>query len=388
MNKIRTQISTLVFILCLLLSPLSRASAFDLIELDLEITLNQPQFSFSFDQLNQPKTGFTLFNPEEASLQLASAFLPSLGLLPEEDIQQGFVLYDGTLYLEVAANDSQSGRATLRTTYRMSVDGRQLERAFLRNLFVRQGRYDDARARVRARAARLADARVMRFVEDENGGGRWVRAVRALSTDARANIRFMPRMEPDGVLGHYGYNVDVDGNAFVWAVVDKNSRYAVGLNVDDDNDGVFNRDDNCRNSSNPDQMDTDVDGLGNECDSDDDGDGVEDELDNCPLIENAAQDDVDGDGAGDVCDLDDDNDGVLDNVDACPVTFTGSVVDAQGCSVDDRCPCDNSSGWKNHGSYVRCVAKASEALLEVGLLTTAEKDALVSQAAQSKCGHR
>lgn len=357
--------------------------AFDLVELDLDVTIVDQSFTFDYSQLNSPRTGFTLLNPDLFSLDVKSAFIPELGLLPGENLQQGFSLYDGTLFLEVAKTDPQSGRAQLRTTYRMNLDPRKLDRTYLRNLFVRQGRYDEVQARAMARAARLADARLMRFDESSE---RWVRA--ASRVRARADVRYRGRRAEDGVLGHYGYNVDSEGNSYVWAVLDRNSKYAVGINVDDDDDGVFNVDDNCRSISNPDQMDTDLDSVGNACDPDDDNDGIEDELDNCPLDLNPDQEDLDQDGAGDICDTDDDNDGVNDSIDQCQTTAPSALIDGEGCSIEDRCPCVNESGWKNHGSYVRCVAKASEVFVDSGLLSEAEKDEIVSASASSACGKR
>ena len=52
---------------------------------------------------------------------------------------------------------------------------------------------------------------------------------------------------------------------------------------DIDGDGICGDVDNCPVTSNPDQSDTDSDGLGNACDEDDDGDLVDDEYDSNPL---------------------------------------------------------------------------------------------------------
>src|SRR6185503_16566628 len=72
--------------------------------------------------------------------------------------------------------------------------------------------------------------------------------------------------------------------------------------VDSDDDGVADASDNCPAVANPDQIDSDADGLGDLCDPDDDNDGLADGGDNCVFVANVDQTDTDGDGAGDACD--------------------------------------------------------------------------------------
>lgn len=141
----------------------------------------------------------------------------------------------------------------------------------------------------------------------------------------------------------------------------------IGASEDDlDNDGILSTADNCPNVANQDQLNSDGDIQGDECDDDDDNDGSVDTEDcapldpsinpnaaeqidqidnncdaiidnvvdgpdtdsdgipdaapdNCPNIANTDQLNSDNDAFGDLCDTDDDNDGSLDAQDCAPL---------------------------------------------------------------------
>jgi hypothetical protein len=71
--------------------------------------------------------------------------------------------------------------------------------------------------------------------------------------------------------------------------------------ADIDGDGVFDRQDNCVETPNPDQVDANNNGKGDACE-DFDRDGIVTAEDNCPQHPNRDQADADGDGIGDACD--------------------------------------------------------------------------------------
>ena len=126
---------------------------------------------------------------------------------------------------------------------------------------------------------------------------------------------------------------------------------------DNDEDEIANINDNCINTANEDQLDTDGDGIGNVCDDDDDNDGVVDEDDDLPLDANETIDsdgdgvgdnsdncidednfnqiDTDGDGIGNKCDDDDDNDGVADEDDDLPLD-ANETIDSDGDGIGNN----------------------------------------------------
>ena len=111
---------------------------------------------------------------------------------------------------------------------------------------------------------------------------------------------------PNGANDEFVEVYNNSNSAHVVASSDGSSGYSIaasdGVIRCNDGDGVPDGPDNCPLTPNPNQRDSDDDGLGDRCDSDDDNDGVPDAQDNCPLVPNPNQRDSDHDGIGDKCD--------------------------------------------------------------------------------------
>lgn len=112
---------------------------------------------------------------------------------------------------------------------------------------------------------------------------------------------------------------------------------ATTVDLDPDEDGVPDSADNCPGVNNPDQLDTDGDGLGDVCETDDDNDLVEDDADNCVTVINPDQLDTDGDGFGDACDTDRDGDDFANGLDNCPQVANPNQADTDEDGLGDLC---------------------------------------------------
>lgn len=137
-----------------------------------------------------------------------------------------------------------------------------------------------------------------------------------------------------------------------------------------------------------------------DCEPDADGDGVADAYDNCPAVANGDQADFDGDGQGDACDADDDNDGVLDGADQCPNTLptptviigtgkfsnTGvpNTVLSTGCSLQQKIDACSAANPGSRGGFVDCVSVLTSQWVADGIITSAQKDAIMRASAQAR----
>ena len=98
---------------------------------------------------------------------------------------------------------------------------------------------------------------------------------------------------------------------------------------DADDDGVDDKVDNCEKVYNPNQNDSDADGVGDLCDEDIDGDGYLNVDDEFPS-DGTEWADMDGDGLGDNSDPDVDGDGLPNNIDPYPGVPAWDDIDGDG----------------------------------------------------------
>lgn len=155
-----------------------------------------------------------------------------------------------------------------------------------------------------------------------------------------SNVGALSWLPGENTAGIYDIVIQVnDGKENGSQVVSLNVQLSVGL-LDADSDDIADYSDNCINTSNLDQLDTDADGEGNACDTDDDGDGLSDvaELNNNlnPLDASDAL-------------LDSDNDG-LNNLDEYLLCVANGDAQCNGILTDNVAPTITTGGTLNINS--------------------------------------
>ena len=245
---------------------------------------------------------------------------------------------------------------------------------------------------------------------DSQGSWEWVENLGSSADDLFADIAVNMSDFP-AVIGSYQSTINKGSSSIsssggldlvIWAVDPEN-------NADRDNDGVNDMTDNCPDTNNPLQIDSDLDGQGDECDYDDDNDGITDNSgDDCPRggAWNWTSDsttDFDNDGCKDATeDMDDDNDGVEDTNDSCLTSYTpprdwwtsnpSNDVDGDGCRDSDEDNDDDGDGYEdaeddcykvegysNLGGYTGCVDSDSDGYADL-------EDTCPNQAGNSTLG--
>ncbi|MCP4251425.1 MAG: right-handed parallel beta-helix repeat-containing protein [bacterium] len=162
------------------------------------------------------------------------------------------------------------------------------------------------------------------------------------------------------------------------------------------------------NGAVPPDVTTDLDGIPRILDGNDDGhaivdmgtyefhldcntNGVPDDLD----IEEGTSQDCNTNNVPDECDLDSDGDGLIDDCDGCPNSDLGETIIVDGCEtnvpnmmLDDGCTMSDEIAKcavqaDHHGEFVRCVARLAKSWQRDGLISGQEKGRIQRCAARS-----
>ncbi len=143
-------------------------------------------------------------------------------------------------------------------------------------------------------------------------------------------------------------NKNIDGKTVLETLFKLNGKISCAFNNDYDCDGRDNPNDNCPNTYNPSQKDTDQDNIWDVCDDDIDGDGIKNAVgiideeekidiakrnattDNCLWTKNTTQEDTNLNGIGDTCEKTNEQLGIYINIGeikgSAPVTTTFTAV--------------------------------------------------------------
>ncbi|MFK8011287.1 MAG: thrombospondin type 3 repeat-containing protein [Marinicellaceae bacterium] len=134
--------------------------------------------------------------------------------------------------------------------------------------------------------------------------------------------------------------------------------------TDKDKDSIADELDNCPNQPNPNQLDTNANGIGDACEkpttvNDQDNDGIMDAKDNCPSIHNSNQIDTDNNGTGDAC-QNQHNTNDLSNADCSAYQGMQPIWDELTQSIG--CTCQGNQDWSDQLN--RCADKIESILAE------------------------